>query len=144
MTINFWITHVKDQSYIKYCIDDICINTDVSDFCLLSTRVFVLGCVRPLGMEDRRIPNDRITASTTLQGTQPYMARLNNIPATAGQPAHWSPAFIGFTFIQVSSFLEAKISYVWLFIKSVTNISWLRIGRMPVRSTRNCSLLVNW
>ena len=54
----------------------------------------LLGCVSPLGMEDGRIKDSQITASSVLKDrtTYPWLARLNrNIPAWGA----WCPDITG-------------------------------------------------
>eukprot|EP00794_Sanderia_malayensis_P006970 gene6970-7755_t len=50
------------------------------------------SCVKALGLEENIIPNSKIIASSSKTGTQPYMARLHNVPASSTASfAHWSP-----------------------------------------------------
>eukprot|EP00794_Sanderia_malayensis_P006969 gene6969-7754_t len=72
--------------------------------------LYQLSCVNALGMEDGRIPNNKITASSSLAGTYPYMARINNVPVSPSNFAHWSPAYVGWHFIQVDLGSDHKIT----------------------------------
>ncbi|XP_065058048.1 sushi, von Willebrand factor type A, EGF and pentraxin domain-containing protein 1-like [Rhopilema esculentum] len=54
--------------------------------------LYQYSCVKPLGLSTKEIPDSRITASSSLSGSSPSMARLFNTPRTASQTfAHWSP-----------------------------------------------------
>ena len=54
----------------------------------------LLGCVSPLGMEDDRIKDSQITASSVLKGksTHPWLARLNR---NIQQWGAWCPDITG-------------------------------------------------
>ena len=65
----------------------LCVNT-------CRDRLCYLGCVSPLGMEDGRIEDSQITASSVIRGRTPYawLARLNrNIPSWGA----WCPDYTG-------------------------------------------------
>ena len=59
------------------------------------------GCVKSLGLEDSKIPDSKITASSTRSGSSPAMARLYNTPRTAVSFAHWSPQDNTNSYLQV-------------------------------------------